>query len=249
MHTLHLEWRCCFHYHACYCKFVQLCAFYSLKNRFLNGKLIPVCSYASICDNALQLFFRLILERLHVSSRAVLFVSLLLNIVGMLFLVDWQYLASGDAVNMCLDSSLSGTSLNDSFDDVLLSAGECDTTYGENRTQSLNEILCTESEECYWNPDSIVTGYYCQDCPSLCHSKSGSLNFIQFTIGIMLVGLSVDICRYNTMPLMSKVTPNDFKVIYLIAVMTADLLHIYSNASPVMNLPISHININHALFV
>ena len=174
------------------------------------------CVLMSICDHALQLFFRLILERLHVSSRAVLFVSLLLNIVGMLFLVDWQYLASGDAGNMCLDSSLSGTSLNDSFDNVLLGAGECATTYGDNRTQSLNEILCIESEECYWNQASIVTGLvYCQDCPQLCHSKSGSLNFIQFTIGIMLVGLSVDICRYNTMPLMSKVTPNDFKVIIL----------------------------------
>ena len=182
----------------------------------------------SILCTAIILFFRLILERLHVSSRVVLFVSLLLNIVGMFLIADWQYLASGDTVNRCrLDSSLSRASLNNSFDDVLLGVGECVTTYKGNRTQSVNEILCVEFEECYWNQDSIVTSYYCQDCPSLCHSKSGSLNFIQFAIGIMLVGLSVDICRYNTMPLMSKVTPNDFKVMINIIVVRAnvDLLH------------------------
>lgn len=170
-------------------------------NRSMQSGLTSYCSY-----------IRLILERLRVSSRAVLVVALLMNIIGISLLGDWQYL--GDAsVTQCSMHSL-GSSINSTDSSLVQCSGNLITVIGNQSTVLYEEQRsCIDNDNaCYWNPDSIVTDQYCDDCPAVCHSKSGSLNFIQFSIAVLLTGLSVDMVRYNTMPLMSKVVPEEYKV-------------------------------------
>ena len=72
--------------------------------------------------------------------------------------------------------------------------------------------LCEAEEICYWNPQSIVTGEFCEDCPQLCRNKERSLNFIQVCIALVMITTSIEMTRYNALPMMSKFVSSDKKV-------------------------------------
>ena len=89
-------------------------------------------------------------------------------------------------------------------------------------TESIDDLLtgryseaqrkCESNDMCYWNPDSILTGDYCYECPPICRNRKGSLHFVQVCVAIILLTLSIDISRYNLLPLMSKVASPPLKV-------------------------------------
>ena len=155
--------------------------------------------------------FRLLLERIRVSSRAVLCTALLCNAMGVALLVDWQSLATD--TQKCSQFSLPETP-EGSFVECIPSDMESTIQSSGNymNTNTTYEEQCRSSKECYWNPDSIITGKHCDTCPGICHSNSGSLNFIQVCIGVFFICLSIDMTRYTTMPLMSKFVPGNLKV-------------------------------------
>ena len=41
-------------------------------------------------------------------------------------------------------------------------------------------------DECFWNPNSRVSGIVCDECLKVCRSKDKSLNFVQLLIGVIL---------------------------------------------------------------
>ena len=183
--------------------------------------------------------FRLLLERIRVSSRAVLCTALLCNAVGVALLVDWQSLATD--TQKCSQFSLPETPegsfvecIPSDMESTIQSSGNymnTNTTY--------EEELCQLNKECYWNPDSIITGKHCDTCPGICHSNSGSLNFIQVCIGVFFICLSIDMTRYTTMPLMSKFVPGNLKVMIKL-ILILNFIQLMKNS---MHVPVGGIHV------
>ena len=57
---------------------------------------------------------------------------------------------------------------------------------------------------CYWNPQSIITGKHCEDCQPICRSRSHSLTFVQFVLGSALLLVSIPIAWVPVAALISN---------------------------------------------
>ena len=59
----------------------------------------------------------------------------------------------------------------------------------EGRLAALAEQICENQPHysCHWNPQSEVTGIYCENCPPICRDKTNYLSFSQFLIGAFLL--------------------------------------------------------------
>ena len=202
------------------------------------------------------------LERIKISSRAVLILSLLIGTGGLISLGDWQSISENPCsnvsnisikpyndhcvlndcvpVNSIFNSSITiyylplnstnktCASCNDKMEEFkcfyedmnytfCLSTNESNSTFCESIEELMssmnddemysNQVMCESYDDCYWNKDSIITGDYCEDCLSICRSKSGSLSFVQWCIGVSLVLLATEIGRYILYPMMTKVSP------------------------------------------
>ncbi len=77
---------------------------------------------------------------------------------------------------------------------------------------SLEKTQCEANDECYWNPESIITGDYCDECPKLCRNKEKSLNFIQVCFAVIFTTISVEMTRFTALPMMSKSVSANMKV-------------------------------------
>lgn len=44
--------------------------------------------------------------------------------------------------------------------------------------------------QCFWNPQSRITGESCNTCHESCQSEQKAMNFYQFGIGVLLISLS-----------------------------------------------------------
>ena len=53
----------------------------------------------------------------------------------------------------------------------------------------------TPGYECFWNPQSRVTGQYCERCLETCRSVRHSLNFVQAVVGLLIIGLGYPTTR------------------------------------------------------
>ena len=62
----------------------------------------------------------------------------------------------------------------------------------ERRLAELAEAACENNSHhsCHWNPQSGLTGKYCEDCPPICRDKNKYLTFYQFLISIGLMFIS-----------------------------------------------------------
>ena len=58
--------------------------------------------------------------------------------------------------------------------------------------ESLSDV---PNYNCYWNPNSIITGEYCERCRPVCLSHSHTLSLIQFLIGVFTISGSVTFNR------------------------------------------------------
>jgi len=52
------------------------------------------------------------------------------------------------------------------------------------------EALSSSSYQCFWNPNSRITGEFCNTCHASCHSQQKSSNFYQFSAGVLLLALA-----------------------------------------------------------
>ena len=53
----------------------------------------------------------------------------------------------------------------------------------------------TPGYHCFWNPNSRITGEYCERCRHVCLSRTHSINLVQLTIGIGLLAGTFPIDR------------------------------------------------------
>lgn len=77
----------------------------------------------------------------------------------------------------------------------------------------------TTWNDCYWNPQSIVTGKLCEDCQPICRSKSHSLTFVQFLLGSALLLVSIPIAWIPVAALISNRVSTNAQVLYKILVL------------------------------
>ena len=96
--------------------------------------------------------------------------------------------------NECLynasDYGYIATSTNISCDD------ECDA-------RCICESFSGPPYNCFWNPNSRITGQYCPRCEPHCRSTDHSINFIQFILGVCLISASWPMSRITLSILVS----------------------------------------------
>ena len=77
--------------------------------------------------------------------------------------------------------------------------------------QMINSTCCeaqsSSSHQCFWNPESRITGEFCNMCHRECLSKKTSINFYQFTAGVLLVSLATPLGFIFISAITSDFTP------------------------------------------
>ena len=75
---------------------------------------------------------------------------------------------------------------------------------------------------CHWTPKSFITGKVCPDCRLLCRSVHKTLNFVQFSLGALLLLMSVSTVRVS---LVSVITDYVNKQVQVSTILHAFLLY------------------------
>ena len=126
--------------------------------------------------------------------------SLVVSVIGCALIGDWQAITESDPCSsyspMTNETSqpLSTTCLSSNITGFQLSVADC-------------EAQSTSSHQCFWNPQSRVTGDYCSTCLPACLSQQTSLNFYQFSAGVFLTALGSLLGYIFVNALNSDVTP------------------------------------------
>ncbi len=113
------------------------------------------------------------MQKFRVDNRLILLLFFMCSTIGVLILVDWQSLGGDPCVafNLTSEESIYGNASDASY--------YC-------------ELFGVESGyECFWNPESRITGDYCERCRQVCLSKSHTLNLVQFIAGMLLLAMSM----------------------------------------------------------
>ena len=116
---------------------------------------------------------------------------------------DWQTIGRDPCSldgNLQLNTSTNSTNSSDLIHgvsvDSVLSSGSGLMTEELNSTSNSSlyvkncEALSSSSHQCFWNPKSRITGEFCNTCLPTCLSEQASLNFYQFSTGVLLLALS-----------------------------------------------------------
>ena len=136
-------------------------------------------------------------------NRNLLGLSLVFALVGSVLIGDWQSIGN----DPCSSASLNTTTTSDFENDFSEHIRETELPFmasglssgtGENISEiSLYEQLVEDCEaqsssghQCFWNPQSRVTGEFCNTCLPVCLSKQTTINFYQFTAGTLLLSVA-----------------------------------------------------------
>ena len=162
-----------------------------------------------------------------VNNRKVLGVALTLALVGSILMGDWQAIGRDPCSldgNHQLNTSTNSTNSSDlihgvSVDSVLssgLMTDELNSTSNSSIYEQLVEqceALSSSSHQCFWNPKSHITGEFCNTCLPTCLSKQTTINFYQFTIGILLICFATPLGYVLIFAIASDIAPVDSQVI------------------------------------
>ena len=143
-------------------------------------------------------------------NRNLLGLSLILAVAGSLLAGDWQSLAPGDSCSTALvskdDSSGSGFSSscmeqNDTGFDLSFIEQNLERCEGR-----------SNSSQCFWNPQSRITGKFCNTCLNTCLSKQKSQNIYLFSAGVSLLSMSAPLGFVFVSAIASDITSVDSQV-------------------------------------
>ena len=162
-----------------------------------------------------------------VDNRKVLGVALMLGLVGSILMGDWQTIGRDSCSpdgNLQLNTSTNSTSSSDLIGidvDSVLSSGlmtdELNFTSNSSIYEQLVErceALSTSSHQCFWNPESHITGEFCNTCLPTCLSKQTTINFPQYTIGILLISFATPLGYVLIFAVASDIAPVDSQVLW-----------------------------------
>ena len=134
--------------------------------------------------------FRLIAKGLKGNNRIVVALALTISLIGCVLFSDWQ--AIGGDIICPLSTNLTGL--------------------GENTMVELCEAQSSSGHQCFWNPQSRITGDDCDTCLATCLSHQASLNFYQFNVGVFLLMTGSVLEYIFNLALISDITPAENQV-------------------------------------
>ena len=130
---------------------------------------------------------------------------LLFTVFGSLLIGDWQSIGHE---NNCRSFNTTHSSVEDSgstellgeYEPALFPISSFEDRNSSNATLSklshYNRLvegcksLSSADDTCYWNQQSLVTGQFCSICLPTCLSKRTTLNFYQFSVGVLLLSIA-----------------------------------------------------------
>ena len=118
--------------------------------------------------------------------------TLIISLIGCTLASDWQAF-SGDPCSSLTFNSTNSTNATHAWIE------DC-------------EALSTDTHQCFWNPQSRVTGDYCNTCLPVCLSLQTSLNFYQFSIGVLLMAVAATLQFIFNLALVSDITQKRHQV-------------------------------------
>ena len=138
---------------------------------------------------------------LKVNNRVMLGISLVICLMGCVLLADWQAIGHSNTCSMgpANISTLSSNNTHSGKMHINSNSGSFAVELFENSTNLTSnsslyqqllescEALSSSSHQCFWNPESRVTGEFCNTCLPTCLSQQASLNFYQFSVGSLLI--------------------------------------------------------------
>ena len=159
-----------------------------------------------------------------VDNRVMLGVSLLCALTGSVLMTDWQAISHDPCSSATLNDSITDSIFNDSYNELYSGDLLPNTTLAGvvTNTSSVHlELLesciaqSTSSDHCFWNPQSRVTGDFCNSCAPSCLSEEKSLNIVQFSIGALLVASSASLGFVFISAVTSEITSIESQVDYI----------------------------------
>ena len=152
-------------------------------------------------------------------------VSLLCALTGSALVADWQAIGhdhcSSANTNNAVIANVSNYSYKGTHNEVLYnnktSESEVTNTSLSQELYDSCKALSNSSVNCFWNPQSRITGEFCNTCVPSCRSEEKSLIITQFIIGALLVALSAPLGFTFISAITSDITPIETQVDMTIA--------------------------------
>ena len=134
-----------------------------------------------------------------VDNRLLLGLFLVLALAGSIIFGDWQSI-SHDTCLFNFNSS-NQTAANNFTDHSMRSNLSDDLSLSEQLLKQC-ESRSSSNHHCFWNPQSRITGQFCNTCQSVQNSQ----NIYQFSIGTLLTALSAPLGKVIVSAIISDIT-------------------------------------------
>ena len=149
---------------------------------------IDYCTYIYISS------YRLIAKCFKLNNWLLLGVSLVPILIGVIILGDWQAIGHDPC--------------SEGWDDLDI--------HDDNTSSLFEEKLCENrsipGHECFWNPQSRITGECCNICEDTCLSKQKTMNIYQLSIGVSLISVMVPIGFFSIPAILSDISSVESQV-------------------------------------
>ena len=146
------------------------------------------------------------------------------TIVSLLIMIDWQAIGSDSCTEYSLfhhpqlaDQYRMELAESNVSDSGMVSVQSLQVVEDEVYQMAVNRCE-TAGEHCHWIPNSLVTHKHCSDCQPICRNTQKTLNFIQFTTGIIVYSTSVSLSMTGIFILISDYATKQYQVSYTIII-------------------------------
>ena len=150
-------------------------------------------------------------------NRNLLGLCLLFALIGSVLVADWQSIGQ----DPCTSFNSSATA-SEVYDPTLGFSSGIQEEYSNGTSNSSTsfydqlvtgcEALSSSSHQCFWNPQSRITGDICNTCFRVCLSREKSINLYQFSLGVLLLALSAPLGFVFVSAITSDITSVDSQV-------------------------------------
>lgn len=140
-------------------------------------------------------FIHLAAKVLKFDNRIMLGVCLSCSLVGGVLIGDWQSIVQEDSCSLSLNGS-------EECNDSALSMRNCSNI----STSYYIDVCESQDKDCYWNEQSYVTGEFCNTCLPTCLSRIATMDFYQFSVGVMLLSVGAPLGFVFTSAVASEIT-------------------------------------------
>ena len=71
---------------------------------------------------------------------------------------------------------------------------------------------CESTDHCHWIPNSHITHEHCHDCQPICRNIDRTLNFVQFSVGLILLMCTMEVMYIGMFLLLSDSVSKNYQV-------------------------------------